>query len=303
MKVLIAIDHSEASEAVVREVAARPWPPNSSMEILNVVEPAHLWSFSQSVEATIELSTDLVHRAAEELRAKGLEASGLSLNGDAKRVILDRAKETKADFIFVGSQGVSALAHFLLGNVAAAVASHAPCSVEIVRKKDGKPGVHKILLATDGSEFSDRAARSIAERPWPEGTEVGVLSVVELVMGSAQALFEPPYVDSEQLEPLREAAMKRAQDAVASAVEILSKTFPEGFRIDLGAAERTQECDYRRRRASPGGLDCARLAWASRDRKVPAGQRLPRRRDACEVLGGSDPVRGKGRGMPRPYIG
>ena len=227
MKVLIAIDHSEASQAVVREVAARPWPPNSSMEILNVVEPAHLWSFAKSVEETIELSTDLVHRAAEELRAKGLEASGLSLNGDAKRVILDRAKETKPDFIFVGSQGVSALAHFFLGNVAAAVASHAPCSVEIVRKKDGKPGVRKILLATDGSEFSDRAARSIAERPWPEGTEVGVLSVVELVMGSAQALFEPPYVDSEQLEPLREAAMKRAQDAVASAVEILSKRFPK----------------------------------------------------------------------------
>ncbi len=227
MKVLIAIDHSEASQAVVREVAARPWPPHSSIEVLNVVEPAHLWSFSQTVEQTIELSTGLVHRAAEELRAKGLEASGLSRNGDAKRVILDRAKETNADFIFVGSQGVSALTHFFLGNVAAAVASHAPCSVEIVRKKDGKPGVHKILLATDGSEFSDRAARSIAERPWPEGTEVGVLSVVELVMGSAQALFEPPYMESEQLEPLREAAMKRAQDAVASAVEILSKTFPK----------------------------------------------------------------------------
>ena len=198
------------------------------MEVLNVVEPAHLWTFSQTVEQTLQLSTDLVNRAAEELRKQGLEASGVSLKGDAKRVILDRAKETKADFVFVGSQGVSALTHFLLGNVASAVVSHAPCSVEIVRAKEGKlPGVHKILLATDGSEFSDRAARSIAERPWPEGTEIGVLSVVELVMGSAQALFEPPYVDSEQLEPLRETAMKRAQDAVASAVEILSKTFPK----------------------------------------------------------------------------
>lgn len=228
MKVLIAVDHSEASQAVLKEVAARPWPPKSSMEVVNVVEPAHLWTFSQTVEQTLQLSTSLTNRAADELRKQGLEATGLSLKGDAKRVILDRAKETNADFIFVGSQGVSALAHFLLGNVAAAVVGHAPCSVEIVRAKEGKlPGVHKILLATDGSEFSDRAARSIAERPWPEGTEVGVLSVVELVMGSAQALFEPPYVDSEQLEPLREAAMKRAQDAVASAAAILSKAFPK----------------------------------------------------------------------------
>ena len=108
----------------------------------------------------------------------------MSLKGDAKRVILDRAKETKADFVFVGSQGVSALTHFLLGNVASAVVSHAPCSVEIVRAKKGKlPGVHKILLATDGSEFSERAARSIAERPWPAGTEIEVMSVVELHPG------------------------------------------------------------------------------------------------------------------------
>jgi len=46
-------------------------------------------------------------------------------------------------------------------------------------------------------------------------------------MGSAQALFEPPFVDAQQLEPVREGAMKRAQQAVASAVEILSKTFPK----------------------------------------------------------------------------
>jgi nucleotide-binding universal stress UspA family protein len=34
-------------------------------------------------------------------------------------------------------------------------------------------------------------------------------------------------VETEQLEPLREAAMRRAQNAVAKAVEILSKTFPK----------------------------------------------------------------------------
>jgi nucleotide-binding universal stress UspA family protein len=228
MKLLVAVDHSETSQAVLKEVAARPWPVKTCVEVLNVVEPTHMWTFSETAEKAIQGSTDLVHRGAEELRAWDLEAGGVSLKGDAKRAILDRAKETQADFVFVGSQGVSALTHFLLGNVASAVVSHAPCSVEIVRAKEGKlPGVHKILLATDGSEFSDRAARSIAERPWPAGTEIEVLSVVELALGSAQALIEPPYVDNEQLALRREEAMKRAQDAVASAVEILSKAFPK----------------------------------------------------------------------------
>jgi nucleotide-binding universal stress UspA family protein len=232
MKILIAVDHSDASQAVLREVAARPWPPKTSMEVLNVVEPAHLWTVSQTAEEAMRVSADLVQRAAGELQGRGLEASGLSLKGDPKRVILDRAQQTKADFILVGSQGVSALARFLLGNVASAVVRHAPCSVEIVRAHESKtagkpPGVHKILLATDGSEFSERAARSIAERPWPAGTEVEVLSVVELVLGNAQAWFEPPYIEEAQLERLRETAMKHAQNAVASAVEILSKAFPK----------------------------------------------------------------------------
>ena len=227
MKLLVAVDHSETSQAVLKEVVARPWPVKSCVEVLNVVEPAHMWTVSQTAEETIRLSTDLVHRAAEELRSWDLEAGGVSLKGDAKRVILHRAEETKADFVFVGSHGSSAL-RFLLGNVSSAVASHAPCSVEIVRTREGKlPGIQKILLATDGSEFSERAARSIAERPWPKGTEIEVLSVVELVLGSAQALLEPPYVDSDQLELQRQQGMQRAQNAVASAVEILSKAFPK----------------------------------------------------------------------------
>jgi nucleotide-binding universal stress UspA family protein len=232
MKVLVAVDHSEASQAVLQEVAARPWPPKTSIEVLNVVEPAHMWTVTQTAEEAVKLSADLVHRSAGELQGRGLEASGLSLKGDPKRVILDRAQESKADFIFVGSQGISALARFLLGNVASAVVRHAPCSVEIVRTRDSKtagkaPGVHKILLATDGSEFSERAARSIAERPWSAGTEVEVLSVVEMILSNTQAWIEPPYIDNKQMETLREDAMKRAQNAVASAVEILSKAFPK----------------------------------------------------------------------------
>jgi nucleotide-binding universal stress UspA family protein len=228
MKVLAAIDHSDASEAVIKEIAARPWPPKSCVEVLNVLEHAHLWAVGETAEEARQRSTDLIDRAVTELRGRGVEATPLMLQGDARSVILDRAKEAQADLVFVGSNGASGLAKFFLGRVAASVVSHAPCSVEIVRTQPGKfPGVHKILLATDGSEFSRRAAQSIADRPWPEGTEIEVLSVVELHLGAAQALLEPPYVDNDQLELQRAEGMKRAQDAVAGAVEILSATFPE----------------------------------------------------------------------------
>src|ERR1044071_2178379 len=36
----------------------------------------------------------------------------------------------------------------------------------------------KILLATDGSTFSERAVNGVASRPWPAGSEIEVLFVV-----------------------------------------------------------------------------------------------------------------------------
>lgn len=38
----------------------------------------------------------------------------------------------------------------------------------------------RILLATDGSEYSEAAADEIGQRPFPRGSEVRVLSVFEL---------------------------------------------------------------------------------------------------------------------------
>ena len=44
MKVLLAVDSSAASQVAVREVAARPWPQNTTVALLNVVDPTHTWN-------------------------------------------------------------------------------------------------------------------------------------------------------------------------------------------------------------------------------------------------------------------
>jgi nucleotide-binding universal stress UspA family protein len=85
----------------------------------------------------------------------------------------------------------------------------------------------KLVLATDGSESSTRAARSIAARPWPAGSEIRVLTSVEMILPPARALLEPPFIDAEFIEAARVDAMKRAESAIASAREILS---PSGLK-------------------------------------------------------------------------
>jgi nucleotide-binding universal stress UspA family protein len=53
--------------------------------------------------------------------------------GDPAEALIAVAERENADLIVVGSKGVTSSTRFLLGSVAAKVASHAPSSVLIVR--------------------------------------------------------------------------------------------------------------------------------------------------------------------------
>jgi nucleotide-binding universal stress UspA family protein len=223
MKILLAIDSSLGSEIVVDEVAARPWPAGASVEALSVVEGAYMRDVPEHAEllkAVTRRAEELVQRAAERLKSTGLETTPLVLFGEPKAVIVDHAAKMGADWIVMGTHGDTALTRFLIGSVARAVLRHAPCSVEVVRAKTMRP--IRILLATDGSESSVRAARSIAGRPWPAGTEVRILNKVELHLPAFRAAFEPPFGDSTAVEKFRAEAMKRSQDAILSAEQIVT---------------------------------------------------------------------------------
>jgi len=224
MRLLIAMDSSSGSHAAVDEIVARPWPGGSTVEVLSVVEPTHLWELSITAEEAARRAKELVERTVEQLCSRGLTARGVVLAGDPKTAILDRLVELDADLAVVGSHNVSAVSRFLLGSVASAVARHAPCSVEIVRApREGRSHpARKILLATDGSESSNAAALSIASRPWPTGVEIRVLTVVEFYLPPAQALLEPPFMPSSQVPQLQAEAMTHAQGSIAAAKEHLA---------------------------------------------------------------------------------
>jgi nucleotide-binding universal stress UspA family protein len=215
MKLILAIDFSAASETAADEVAARQWPVGTSIEVVHALDPSPLLE-SALVEELTRRAQELVARVAERLHAKPVV-----VNGDPKVAIADYAKEAGADFVIVGPHQQSGLARFMLGSVAKAIVRSSPCSVEVVRGVTPKDSPRRILLATDGSEMSKLAVQSIAERPWPAGTEVRILSAVELALTPFQSALEPPFANAEAMEMIREEGMKRAQSAVAGAEEIV----------------------------------------------------------------------------------
>ena len=149
MKIMLAVDGSPCSEAAVEEVAIRPWPPNSEVRVVSVVEPhttmtAEPWVSTENYFEEVEkIETEEAKRAIDRAEAtlrKGegcakLQLKGDILHGSAKRVIIEEAEAWGADLIVLGSHGYKTWERLLLGSVSQAVALHARCSVEIIRSK------------------------------------------------------------------------------------------------------------------------------------------------------------------------
>jgi nucleotide-binding universal stress UspA family protein len=168
-------------------------------------------------ERSVANTTQALARFSEIAGSK-TEVAAKTLKGDAKTAILDEAEHWDADLIVVGTHGYNALQRFWLGSVSRAIASHAKCSMQIARRREGRDAEKrmKILIAVDGSEFGDAAVDEIAGRPWPAGSEVHVISAVHTPFTPGPetwALPESYFSGLEKVERERaEAALSRAID-------------------------------------------------------------------------------------------
>jgi len=78
----------------------------------------------------------------------------------------------------------------------------------------------KILLPVDDSEYSNAAVSEVAKRPWPRGTTVRVLTVIEPFPPIA---IEPWYGGRESIVQIDKEMKKRAQDLLKKTAGSLKK--------------------------------------------------------------------------------
>jgi len=76
----------------------------------------------------------------------------------------------------------------------------------------------KIMLATDGSDCSRAAARSIAERPLPEGSEIRIISVIEMPLSVVPETWILPDGYYDEIERVSRERAKAAVDEAAKLI-------------------------------------------------------------------------------------
>jgi nucleotide-binding universal stress UspA family protein len=143
VRILIAVDRSEDSNAAVAAVARRSWPTGSEVALLTVVDtvmavnpfgqPSMMKWIEVADEENWEQVRELFAPEAQRLKEAGLHVEVLVRRGSPADQILEEANTWGADCIFLGAKGTRGIERLMLGSVSSAVAARALCSVEVVR--------------------------------------------------------------------------------------------------------------------------------------------------------------------------
>jgi nucleotide-binding universal stress UspA family protein len=215
MKILIAYDGSECADRALNDIklaglpqeaealvttAAEVWlqPPPSSYEIIEspFAEAATATAVAKAIEhRESEAAHELALGAARRIESifPRWEVRGEALTGSPASTILKKAEEWEPDLIVVGSHGRTAIGRLILGSTSHKIVTEARCSVRVARGRERVDDAPvRLLVGLDGSDCAQDAARAIAARDWPAGTEVRVVAAYDALVPTAVGQLIPP---------------------------------------------------------------------------------------------------------------
>jgi nucleotide-binding universal stress UspA family protein len=190
MNILYATDGSECAGTAGQLLARLSLSRDVQVTILSAVPPP-TWLATIPLEGSVGAEGTiypLLDEVAAEQQAAALEtaktaAAALRQHGalvaacvrrqGPAEAILEQAREDDTALIVVGSHGMGAIEHFLLGSVSERVARYAHCSVLVARGDT----LRRAIVAVDGSESAEHALQALLRLPLPAEMEITLVYV------------------------------------------------------------------------------------------------------------------------------
>jgi nucleotide-binding universal stress UspA family protein len=177
-RLLLASDDCEYCEGAVRESIRLAKACNSKLYAISVVEVNQEFEAlaPQLVEKSEKDNLAYLKKVRERAGAEGVDCETITREGeDTYKYIVEEAAKQNADMVIMGRRGRTGLKRLLMGSVTARVIGHSPCSVLVV-PKDAKVEFKGIVMATDGSKYSEAAAAVAASIAKRRGASLTVVS-------------------------------------------------------------------------------------------------------------------------------
>ena len=150
--ILVPVDFSKVSDAVVNEAAALARALDARVLLLTVVQsPAVLGEYASAVDiaeitaAGEKNAARQLDKLADKLKKQLINTERVQLTGPPVMHIIEQAEKNEADYIVMGSHGHTALYDLLVGSTTHGVLMRSKCPVMVVpavkneskqRKKD-----------------------------------------------------------------------------------------------------------------------------------------------------------------------
>jgi nucleotide-binding universal stress UspA family protein len=211
LNILFADDGSEHAQSAVALLQDLSLPLKSRVLVVRAFNSGQI-TMTPDFERSLE-------RAKDQLSGSGFRVETELKLGSPAEVILGHAETQKPDLIVLGAKGLRATAGIFLGGVAQQVVEYACCPVLIVRAP--YRGLKRILLVSDGSLHSRRAARYLAKFPLPESVDVHAIHVLPPL--ERPVMMEPHYagwrtVYARYLSREEETAIRRREEREGKAL-------------------------------------------------------------------------------------
>lgn len=191
--------------------------------------PMALISDPEIEETLREGANRLLARACEKAEAKGLHPHSEFVVGPPSGVLMDRAQETAANLIAIGSTQKPKYGRFVLGSVGRALTIGSPTSLLVAKGKVAPEGDLTVVFATDHSSYADECVRLFA-RMHPQGIgRLVLLTAIDNESDRAEATEKSHSV----VEHLREAGIPAEYEIVEGSVHAAIEESMQDLKADL----------------------------------------------------------------------
>lgn len=178
-KLLLSTDGSEFSEGAIREAINLAKRCSSKLYVISVIE------INPEFEA---LAPELVEKAERQTRQhlesvkaralkEGVECEIIVHQGEEPyQYIIEEAAKHQVDMIVMGRRGRTGLKRLMMGSVTARTIGHSPVNILVVPRA-ARIDFKNIVIATDASKFSEKAAEEAIEIAKGSGASLYAIAV------------------------------------------------------------------------------------------------------------------------------
>jgi len=184
MKILFATDGSDASEKAATFLSKFRLTADDQITIIHAIswlpvmsEWEYIYDNLKSVKE--EVAPRILESASNIIKTSKAHITTLSVDDNPDRAIVDKANELHVDLIVLGTQGMRGITSRIVGSVTRSVAIRSAKPVLAVQSRAKEvAGKMKIVFATDGSPNSGAVRNVLLSLPFPDDTEVIIVSVM-----------------------------------------------------------------------------------------------------------------------------